>query len=444
MQDQQICEKVLREPVCEELSIELTSLCHHACRHCSTNGVQKFLVDRKSFNKHRKDYDELTLEEIKRIIREAKETLGTTTVSLSGGEPLLHPDIVEIIDFIKQLDLRVLLYTCFPEDADELLSEISMKLNGKECGNPDKIIYSMEGMSEAHDFIVGNSGHFYSLISDIEDAAYDQMYVEVHTCPMTTNMDQLIDMVHQCLEIGVNRVSYLRLVPQGRCQKNTYLMPTDLDFLLMQGILAYIDKKFTGIEIRVGDPMNFLWLVSEEHAKKISTCSAAKDRILIRPDGKAHFCAALKHAEEMNYGNIKEDSLEHIWYESDVAKTLRGFHRECDICQTCFTGSCSACKHFDKCKGGCLSQRLAKFKKVNKIRMLKGGTMDQAIYSGPDPQCPLQTARFHYHQWKNNDKSVTFLTHLLHAKYGYNPKNIPDYWSEISQMDDIDFALMVR
>jgi len=161
------------------------------------------------------------------------------------------------------------------------------------------------------------------------------------------------------------------LVPQGRCPD--YLITSKMQFFELQKIMVELyDKYFDGfsdcdIDVRVGDPANFMFLLDESILNH--TCSAAKDRILIRSNGEAQFCAALKHSPEYDYGNIREHNLAWMWEESPMAKKLREFH---EWGWKNMKGRCSKCDYLNICKGGCLSQRIYKYKDM---------------YWGPDPLC---------------------------------------------------------
>jgi MoaA/NifB/PqqE/SkfB family radical SAM enzyme len=80
------------------LYLEVTHRCNLRCISCYTSaGVEK--------------EDTLTLEERKSVVRQAK-TMGVRSVSLSGsGEPLLYPDLFELIDYIRSLDMVVVVFT---------------------------------------------------------------------------------------------------------------------------------------------------------------------------------------------------------------------------------------------------------------------------------------------------------------------------------------------
>ncbi len=115
----------------------ITNRCNLRCRYCE---------------EWKKAGDEMSTEEIKELITELKE-LGTVRISLSGGEPLVREDIGEIIDFIKENDMSVVLTsngTLVPEKIEEIK-------------NADVVKLSIEGEKAIHDRIRGE-GSFENVI----------------------------------------------------------------------------------------------------------------------------------------------------------------------------------------------------------------------------------------------------------------------------------------
>ena len=80
----------------QELFIEITNQCQQKCIHCSSSANDN-------------NYDILSLEDIKRVINETIP-LGLKTVTLSGGESLLHPNIIDIIEFLRDNDIKFNIY----------------------------------------------------------------------------------------------------------------------------------------------------------------------------------------------------------------------------------------------------------------------------------------------------------------------------------------------
>jgi len=77
--------------------IELTRHCNLKCKFCYSSSGKP--LD-----------NELSLEQIKQVITDAKE-LGAKTITLTGGEPLMHPYFFEIVEFIRSKDMIVQMFS---------------------------------------------------------------------------------------------------------------------------------------------------------------------------------------------------------------------------------------------------------------------------------------------------------------------------------------------
>ena len=73
----------------KEISFEIIRRCPNNCLHCSSYSTDKCT-------------EIIPVELFKKVVKGAKR-LGAQTISFSGGEPFLHPDIVEMIDFVHSL-----------------------------------------------------------------------------------------------------------------------------------------------------------------------------------------------------------------------------------------------------------------------------------------------------------------------------------------------------
>lgn len=71
------------------LSVELTDICNLHCSYC--------LRDDEALYRRTPNYFSLDL--LKRVIAEAREAIAATHVSFTGGEPTLHPNFAEILEF---------------------------------------------------------------------------------------------------------------------------------------------------------------------------------------------------------------------------------------------------------------------------------------------------------------------------------------------------------
>ncbi|MCM8787652.1 MAG: radical SAM protein [Candidatus Omnitrophica bacterium] len=78
----------------------ISGACNMNCKHCWIE------PDFDDFSKA----SFLDLELFSDILEQAKP-LGLVSIKLTGGEPLLHPKIFEILDIIKKYDLRLIIET---------------------------------------------------------------------------------------------------------------------------------------------------------------------------------------------------------------------------------------------------------------------------------------------------------------------------------------------
>lgn len=123
------------------LTIELNTTCNLKCCHC-------YVTNR---NKTEKQYI-LSLDLVKKILNEAKE-IGVFKISFTGGEPLLHPNIFEILEMAKNMSFFVFLKTNATLIDDNNINKIK--------SNVDFVITSRYGYSEqTYDKITGIQGSF--------------------------------------------------------------------------------------------------------------------------------------------------------------------------------------------------------------------------------------------------------------------------------------------
>jgi MoaA/NifB/PqqE/SkfB family radical SAM enzyme len=113
------------------------------------------------------------------------------------------------------------------------------------------------------------------------------METEFHFVPLAHNFGELQAIAKQARELGVKRVSVLRLVPQGRGAEGADMQLTNEQNLELRKIILHL--RTDGHCIRLGSPYNFLMLRDEPK------CCAGIDRLTIGPDLRVFPCDAFKH-----------------------------------------------------------------------------------------------------------------------------------------------------
>lgn len=292
----------------KEISIEVIRKCPNRCLHCSS-----FSADSCS--------EIIPFEKFKEVVTGAKN-LGLKTICFSGGEPFLHPYIVEMIDYVYRMGLNSYIYSSgIFMDKTEKRTAIPNTLMDKIAGKVTKIIFNIEAAEEStYNLIMGTEGCFGLLEESISNAVKKGILAEGHFVPMKPNIDQIEKTLEICKKLGVSNVSFLRLVIHGRAYQNREtLMLSDIDLKEVEKILLKIREENTH-SIRIGVPL--LGETQESH------CEAANGKLNIRYDGKVFPCEVFKNSRVciLNNkvpGNIFDDSIEDIYEKSDYLETVR-------------------------------------------------------------------------------------------------------------------------
>ncbi|MBW2621752.1 MAG: radical SAM protein, partial [Deltaproteobacteria bacterium] len=172
-------------PTLKELCIEITNVCPMACLHCSTSSIQ---LGTESGGRN------IPVEKIAGAVKDFKN-LGGEILEISGGEPLLHPHLFEIIELAVSHDLEVRLYTAgiMPsKEASELVSiDFKLAQDLKSIG-VSRVIFSLQGaVSQTHDKIVGFSGAHSLALKSIRNIKEAGLWTGIHFVPMALNFHEI-------------------------------------------------------------------------------------------------------------------------------------------------------------------------------------------------------------------------------------------------------------
>ena len=307
-----------------EISIEILQRCPNRCIYCSShsNPQATHLIP---------------FEIIKNVIDGAK-SLGCKTVCLSGGEPFLHPQILDIISYIAKQQLTCYVYTSGIYMKDEVYSSLPNEYIEAIRGMVDKIIFNVEADSSTlYDQIMGTDiGGFDMMKKSINDCVSSGLVVETHVVPMQVNFKHLKSIFEMCYQLGVSKVSILRLVLQGRALENLSLVKlTGEDSREVTKLIKALKEAYKG-KVRIGLPY------SDSNCRIY--CKAASDKINVRYDGNVYPCEVFKD-DLLNAklgcepDNVWKDSFYDIYksspYLNVVRKSIDAFKKE-DGNETCY------------------------------------------------------------------------------------------------------------
>lgn len=291
-----------------EISIEILQRCPNRCIYCSShsNPQATHLIPFKI---------------IKNIIDDAK-CLGCKTVCLSGGEPFLHPQILDIISYIAKKRLTCYVYTSGIYMKDDVYSSLPNEYIEAIRGMVDKVIFNVEADSSSlYDKIMGTDvGGFCMMKKSISDCLSSGLVVETHVVPMQVNFKHLKSTFEMCYQLGVSKVSILRLVLQGRALENLSLVKlSGEDSREVTKLIKALNEAYKG-KVRIGLPY------SDSNCRIY--CKAASDKINVRYDGNVYPCEVFKDDllnPKLGYepDNVWKDSFYDIYQNSPYLNVVR-------------------------------------------------------------------------------------------------------------------------
>ena len=362
----------------EEISIEITHACPNLCKFCSSTSYLPFEeLDRMN--------SEIKYSDILLLMKQARES-GASILSLSGGEPSIHPYIREILKYAGDLGYEVFYYTSGTRyngvEKEELitLGEDFICDIKRLTNNKLRMIFDIQGCDEKSvDYLMGIDGAFERLVRSIEDCRKNNIRIEGHLVPMNKNYRYIYETADFCEKIGLKKLSFLRAVPQGRMSDKN-LMPSPQNFRDIIHILMNLYDDFERgrrkIEFRAGHPIkNFFALFDNKY--EFSPCRGGSNAPLITPLGNCDMCPGWKNLKEYNAGNIIKDGFEKVWIDSNFFQTFRNFVKDG---WKEMRGFCTECPFLSQCRGACTCQRI--------YYAGKGLSLKEALKVSPDPLCP--------------------------------------------------------
>ncbi len=189
----------------EAITFFLTRLCNLRCKMCGQWGEAGAARSQEpELLKER-----LSLEEIRGVIDEV--SLFKPNITLFGGEPLLHPDILDIISYIKGKGLHCLMIT-----NGTLLPELS---KGLVEARLDELNVSVDGPGELHDEIRGLPGAFDKIARGIglinaakERRRQDKPLINIQCTINRHNYQRLDELIEAARQFKANAVTFHNLI----------------------------------------------------------------------------------------------------------------------------------------------------------------------------------------------------------------------------------------
>jgi len=313
---------------------EVTRTCNLACVHCRAAAL-----DRPYEN-------ELTTAESFQLLDEIA-TFASPIIILTGGEPLLRPDIFELAAYGNQKGFRMTMAvngTLLTRENTRKLQEVGIQ----------RLSISLDGASAAsHDAFRQVPGAFAGALRGVHWAKEAGLDFQINTTVTRQNLQELPAIHALTISLGAVAHHIFLLVPMGRGKD-----------LAEQGITAqqyeetlhwfYDQRERAPLQLKATCAPHYYRILRQrahEEGRKVDVKTFGLDAMtrgclggvgfaFISHVGQVQPCGYL----ELNCGNVRERPFREIWERAEVFRDLRDFRK--------YEGKCGRCEYSGVC-GGC-------------------------------------------------------------------------------------------
>ena len=306
------------------LLAELTYRCPLQCPYCSNP------VEIAKYN------NELATEDWIRVLQQARK-MGATQLGFSGGEPLVRRDLEELITEARRLGYYTNLITSgVGMDADRVEAF-------KEAGL-DHIQISFQASNEELNNYLGGTRSFrhkQEMARVVKEFEYPMVLnIVLHR----KNVDQIRDILDMTVDLNADYVELASTQYYGWSRVNIdQLLPTREQLARAEVVAKEYQEKMK-------DRMKIIYVIPDYFENRPKACMNGWGSIFltIAPDGSALPCHAAAQLPGLEFPNVRDHSIDHIWNDSDAFNKFRGF----DWMQE----PCRSCPEKEKDFGGCRCQ----------------------------------------------------------------------------------------
>lgn len=304
---------------------DVTRRCNFKCRHCYSQAGQVSVT-------------ELTTAEAKGVIDQLS-TMRIGYVYMLGGEPLMRPDLPELLEHFAVRDLPVMLNTngWF---VDEVWAQ---RLAG---GNVRHLRFSLDGARpDTHDRFRSAPGSFERVVAAIGFARRAGIPTISVSFTMTKeNVHEVRAVVELLAGLDVDAVQFAPVADTGRAADQQFALDAQDTRRVGQVLESCVSEFSKAIHVYSVDGTYDKPCTRCVHAGTVMPafmgCQAGRTCFCLDWDGNVIPCLLWR---DHRAGSVREQSLSEIWDRSQLFQNLRR-HRGADHpeCRGCFYGDVCA------------------------------------------------------------------------------------------------------
>ena len=319
------------------VAFNLTRRCNLTCAHCYLDaGIRRDGTP-----------DELTTAEVCDLLDGIAAMSDETMVVLTGGEPLLRPDILDLARHAAGLGLMVVVGT-----NGMLLSPA--RVAALQRAGVQAVGISLDSLDPAyHDRFRGRAGAWAKTMAGIDACRGAGLMFQIHVSVTDGNADELDAMIAFAREAGASVLNLFFLVCTGRGETVTNISSATYERVLVR--LAEAARDETELLVRARCAPHFKRVALEmdpplpvtlAQGYEAGGCLAGTRYCRVTPEGELTPCPYM----EASAGSLRETDFAMLWRNAPLFARLRAPRLE---------GRCGACEYAKLC-GGCRARPLAR------------------------------------------------------------------------------------
>lgn len=319
------------------VALNLTERCNLRCAHC--------YLDAKVMKQGAAD--ELSTAEVFDALDGIAEVGPEAMVVLTGGEPLLRPDLDDIAAHAAGLGLMVVIGSngllLTPERIERLqragVAGIGLSLDSLDPDN--------------HDSFRGRRGAWSRTMAAIDSCKEAGLPFQIHFSVTDDTADEVDAMIGFARDAGALVLNVFFMVCTGRGEKYSGISPEKYEAVLARVARAAHDEKRLMVRAkcaphfkRIAFEIDPDWPITSAHGYDAGSCIAGTRYARITPNGTVTPCPYM----DTSAGSLRDATFAEIWREAPVLEALRA---------PSLQGRCGACEFRLLC-GGCRARPLAR------------------------------------------------------------------------------------
>jgi len=315
----------------------ITDRCNLRCTHC--------------YQENFSGSNELDLNGLKQVANEIIKTLAKWgkkgDIAITGGEPLVKKEMLPLVNYLNSAD-EIFSIDILTNGTllDEDLIEQIRSFKKIRCFQ-----VSLDGASHDTNDSIRGKGSFEKAIAGIRLLRKNDIKVNIMFTLQRINMRDIPLIIDLANAESISTLTIERMVPTGTGKNlvKQLLLPEEI-----KEIFEYISERaeqpIKGKGTTSISRSRPLWVMCNRNTDSLNTdlptdvfiggiCSIGLDGLCILPDATVLACRRLP----IPIGNLKQDSIEKIWFTSDLLWQIRDKNN--------LKGKCVSCKLIPQCSG---------------------------------------------------------------------------------------------